>query len=116
MFKIRQEQVDQIGTSREKKYHQELCQYFREHAPEQVESMNEVQLEAHIATSVEKARGYGATSGVAIVQFVSMTLVSGLDFDKDPEIHAYLTAPEYDPDDKIEKLANSLAEALRLHG
>jgi hypothetical protein len=116
MLTIRREQLDLIRDERRTDYHRRLVKYFRRNTPELVADLDDSQLEQHIAADVEKARGYGAHSGIAILKFVTMSLVAGPHFDSDPEINSYLTDPRYDSEQKIEKLAQSLAEAMKHHG
>jgi hypothetical protein len=97
-------------------YYHRLANYLRRNASDLVASLTNSQLESEVAYAVEKARGYGAESGVAILKFVTISLVAGLNFDDAPEIKSYLIDPEYSPEDKIDELAKSLAEEIQHNG
>lgn len=116
MLTIHPDQIEKMQAARRDEYHHQLAVYYRTNVPDLVAKMDDAALEARIAVAVTKARGHGAVSDTALLQFTTMSLVAGERFDEHPEIKAYLATPGYEPDAKIDELSKSLAGELTSRG
>lgn len=111
MRKIRKEQMSALRAASTREFYQKLLRFLRRELPSETQGMSNAELLGRIQDSDERAARYGITSAAGVSQFACLTFAAGPAFDESPDIHAYLSQRDVDPDEKMSALVDALAEA-----
>jgi hypothetical protein len=94
-----------------------LVAHVRQHHADEVKHLGVRQLEREVEAGMIRAQDYSLTLETTIGAFVSLRFVIGPEFDRQPDIHAALSDPKLQPDDRMDTLmertqADHWAEAM----
>lgn len=110
MLRIRAEQMEALDRTAQAIFHTRLLKFLRQEMPEQTAEFSDDDLRKRIAESERRAATYGIISNAGVAQFACLTFLDAA-FDEVPEVRAYLSEPDGDPEERLDHLAEYLAEA-----
>lgn len=110
---ISEAQLQAFRLERDQPYYEALRSWFREQYPAETKRWDEAELLKLITASVRRARDRGVESPHAILRYVGMAVLVEPEFDRQPQVIAFLEAPGFDPDYKIHLLSDMLISKLR---
>lgn len=112
-MQIRQAQIDSMQVEREKRYAMSFARELRQNAASETAHLNDAELLDAVSKAIDKARGYGVTTGRGVGAYVNLAVLVSPEFDQDPHVQEYLRRPELEIDFKIEMLARMTAAKIR---
>jgi hypothetical protein len=109
-FTIRDEQMQALQRAQEEAFVRSVSDGLRNYHLDLVETIPEEQLLAMVARGIDRARRYGIRQKFGLAMFVELMLLVGEDFDEYPPIRAILLQPDIDPDDKMDRIIDTMTE------
>ena len=110
MMKIRNEQIDEIQQERERAFIEEIIDALQENHPKAVEGIRRNTLREMVGNGIERARGHRLTKKYAIGLFIELMFLVAPNFDEYPPIQITLKDRTVDPDERMNRLADSITE------
>jgi hypothetical protein len=110
---IRPEQMAAMDGAMQKRYHEELRTFLREHSPQLVAKLDDAALLSRIAPAAQKAREYGIRTGEGVLAYVGLAIAAGPGIHDDPKIRVFLEQDPGSPDAKVEWLYINVLESMQ---
>lgn len=110
MLVIRDEQIKVFDKIAEEKFLNDLVQTVRDNNGEQVAELDDEELKNLVKVGVERARSHGLTCEDPISIFVGWMFEFAPNFDEQSTIQDLLKDERFEPDDRIELIAEAASE------
>jgi hypothetical protein len=105
---IRNDQTEILDRYAEDDFAQRIKSLIKEHRNYVAESYSENELDVMVKTGVERAKGYGIESELAIFRFVDVMFGVAPNFDEHPMIKEFLAPNENHPDERVAAMVSLL--------
>jgi len=101
-------QLDALEESVQTSFVLRACTFLRDVAAQDTKHMTERDMQSFVAESSDLARSYGAVGEKAIMQWICLRVMAGLDFFKMPEVEGFLNDGR-DFDRKLQQIYDRLS-------
>lgn len=105
MLRLRPEQIRVLADAA---FANRLTQELRLNFNKQVAHIDHQQLAAQVHEGIALGRRHGLTGESSLGGYTLLRIVIGPDFERQPQARQILSDPNIPPDERIEKLVNSL--------
>src|SRR5271169_3336409 len=91
----------------------EVAREIREHHSQECAKLNDQELRRTVADGLARAWHYGFRKKYSLSMFVQLLFLAGPDFYRYPPVRYLLTHPAIPPDDRIDKILESMLDGTR---
>ena len=111
MITIRQAQMHLFEEVQKQVFIDEVAREIREHYSQECAQLNDQELRRTVADGLARGWHYGFRKKYSLSMFIQLLFLAGRDFYLYPPIRYLLTHPAIPPDDRIDKILESMRDA-----
>jgi hypothetical protein len=112
MIEIREEAFSTLDRDFRRRYHEEIYGYLVQRIPDTIVPRPKADVMFEIEAAHRRANARGIESSEDIVRFVTLWMIAGRDFDKQPAVDEYLASTEWNMSKKLDRLLREVATKL----